>query len=150
MRIDSGNSINIPLIGDNVIPADSYGGPDQRRIIEVNKYNQKKLEKRCREGKAWVVGLLPGLKSEHTKGFQGELEKIVMKEENVDFKDFRIEGAPELTSLGMHRPLAQKINDLEWKIDEKGIPVFDFWLHKGTYATSFLREIMKSEDVTVY
>ena len=150
MRIDSGNSIHIPLIGDNVIPADSYEGPDQRRIIEVTKYNQKKLEKRCHEGKAWVVGLLPGMKSEHTNGFQGELEKIVMEEENVDFKDFRIEGVPELTSLGMHRPLAQKINDLEWKIDEKGIPVFDFWLHKGTYATSFLREIMKSEDVTVY
>ena len=108
------------------------------------------MEKRCREGKAWVVGLLPGMKSEHTNGFQGELEKIVMKEENVDFKDFRIEGVPELTSLGMHRPLAQKINDLEWKIDEEGAPVFDFWLHKGTYATSFLREIMKSEDVTVY
>ena len=29
-------------------------------------------------------------------------------------------------------------------------PVFTFWLHKGTYATSFLREIMKSSDVTVY
>ena len=47
-----------------------------------------------------------------------------------------------------------KIHDrkilLEWKIDEEGAPVFDFWLHKGTYATSFLREIMKSEDVTVY
>ena len=150
MRINSGKSIHIPLLGDNVIPADSYSGPDQRRIIEVNEYNQKKLEKRCREGKAWVVGLLPGMKSEHTKGFQGELEKIVMKEENVDFKDFRIEGIPELTSLGMHRPLSQKINDLKWKIDDEGEPVFDFWLHKGTYATSFLREIMKSEDVTVY
>ncbi len=150
MRINSGKSIHTPLLGDNVIPADSYGGPDQRRIIEVNEYNQKKLEKRCREGKAWVVGLLPGMKSEHTNGFQGELEKIVMKEESIDFKDFRIEGIPELTSLGMHRPLSQKINNLKWKIDEEGELVFDFWLHKGTYATSFLREIMKSEDVTVY
>ena len=150
MRINSGKSIHIPLLGDNVIPVDSYGGPDQRRIIEVTEYNQNKLEKRCREGKAWVVGLLPGMKSEHTNGFQGELEKIVMKEENVDFKNFRIGGIPELTSLGMHRPLSQKINDLKWEIDDEGRPVFDFWLHKGTYATSFLREIMKSEDVTVY
>ncbi len=150
MRINSGKSIHIPLIGDNVIPTDSYGGPDQRRIIKVTKYNQKKLEKRCHEGKAWVVGLLPGMKSEYTNGFQGELEKMVMKEENVNFKDFRIEGIPELTSLGMHRPLSQKINDLKWKIGDKGEPVFEFWLHKGTYATSFLREIMKSEDVTVY
>ena len=116
----------------------------------MNEYNQKKLEKRCREGKAWVVGLLPGMKSVHTNGFQGELEKIVMKEENVDFKDFKIEGIPELTSLGMHRPLSQRINDLKWRIEGEGEPVFDFWLHKGTYATSFLREIMKSEDVTVY
>ena len=42
MRINSGKSIHIPLLGDNVIPADSYGGPDQRRIIEVNEYNQNK------------------------------------------------------------------------------------------------------------
>ena len=50
----------------------------------------------------------------------------------------------------MYRPLAQKINSLKWEIDEDGLPVFDFWLHKGTYATAFLREIMKSEDMTVY
>ena len=72
------------------------------------------------------------------------------KEENVDFKDFKIEGIPELTSLGMHRPLSQRINDLKWRIEGEGESVFDFWLHKGTYATSFLREIMKSEDMTVY
>ena len=67
-----------------------------------------------------------------------------------EFKDFKIEGASELTSLGMYRPLAQKINDLKWKMDENNYPVFDFWLHKGTYATSLLREIMKSGDMKVY
>ena len=150
MRIKEGISLHLPLIGDNVIPIDIYGGPDQRRIIEVTEYNQKKLEKRCKEGKAWVVGLLPGLKSEYTKGFQGELERFIMKKENVDFKDFKIEGASELTSLGMYRPLSQKINNLKWEIDKEKCPVFDFWLHKGTYATSLLREIMKSGDMKVY
>ena len=150
MRIESGMSIHSPIIGDNVIPVDIYGGPDQRKVIKVTKYNQKKLEKRCMQGKAWVVGLLPGIASEYTDGFQGDLEKRIMSDEKVNFKDFKIEAAPELTSLGMYRPLAQKINSLKWEIDEDGLPVFDFWLHKGTYATAFLREIMKSEDMTVY
>ena len=44
----------------------------------------------------------------------------------------------------------KKINDLEWELDNEGCPKFSFWLHKGTYATSFLREIMKCEDVKVY
>ena len=49
----------------------------------------------------------------------------------------------------MYRPLFQKYNDLDIEFDSEN-PIFSFWLHKGTYATSFLREIMKSMDVTVY
>ena len=149
-RIRKGLDIQRPLIGDNVIPADNYGGPDQRKIIEVTERNQAKLEKRCGEGKAWIAGLLPGARSEHTGGVQGDIEKTVMKEENIGFKDFIIEDMPELSSLGMYRPLHQNINELEWEFDEQGNPVFNFWLYKGTYATSFLREIMKCEDMRAY
>ena len=150
LRIKEGIGIHKPLIGDNVVPVDIYGGPDQRKVIEVTKLNQKKLEKRCMEGKAWVVGLLPGVKSQYTKGVQGELERMVMSDEKIDFKDFTIDEAHQLTSLGMYRPLCQRINNLKWEIDNEGCPRFSFWLHKGTYATSFLREIMKCEDVRVY
>ena len=93
---------------------------------------------------------MPGTKSEYTRGFQGELERKIMNEEKLNFKNFVIDDAPEFTSFGMYRPLSQKINELKWNIDETGCPVFNFWLHKGTYATSFLREIMKSEDLRVY
>ena len=149
-RISEGLSIQKPLIGDNVIPADNYGGPDQRKIIEVTERNQAKLEKRCGEGKAWIAGLLPGARSEHTGGVQGVIEKAVMNEEKIGFKDFIIEDMPELSSLGMYRPLHQNINELEWEFDEQKNPVFNFWLYKGTYATSFLREIMKCEDMRSY
>jgi tRNA(Glu) U13 pseudouridine synthase TruD len=73
-----------------------------------------------------------------------------MDEEKIGFKDFIIEAMPELTSLGMYRPLHQNINELEWEIDEQGNPIFNLWLYKGTYATSFLREIMKCEDMRTY
>ena len=96
-----------------------------------------------------MAGLLPGDNSTFSKGRQGELEKEVMGEFGVKFGDFIIEDIPELSSYGMYRPLFQKYNDIEVDYDS-GDPVFTFWLHKGTYATSFLREIMKSSDVTVY
>ena len=92
---------------------------------------------------------MPGANSKFSKGRQGELEKEVMNEFGVKFEDFIIEEMPELSSYGMYRPLFQKYNDLDIEFDSEN-PIFSFWLHKGTYATSFLREIMKSMDVTVY
>ena len=149
MRIKEGVDACLPQVGDYIMPADGYGGPDQRVTIEVTERNQSKLSKRCREGKAWVAGLLPGANSNFSKGRQGELEKEVMNAFGVEFKDFVIDDIPELSSYGMYRPLFQKYNDIAVGYDS-GDPVFSFWLHKGTYATSFLREIMKSSDVTVY
>mgnify|MGYP001361768718 FL=1 len=149
MRIKEGIDACLPQIGDYIMPADGYGGPDQRVTIEVTERNQSKLSKRCSEGKAWVAGLLPGANSNFSKGRQGELEKEVMNDFRVKFKDFIIDDIPELSSYGMYRPLFQKYNDIKVDFDSDD-PVLTFWLHKGTYATSFLREIMKSSDVTVY
>ena len=149
MRIKEGMDACLPQIGDYIMPADGYGGPDQRVTIEVTERNQSKLSKRCREGKAWVAGLLPGANSKFSKGRQGELEKEVMDDFGVKFEDFIIDDIHELSSYGMYRPLFQKYNDIEVDYNSED-PIFSFWLHKGTYATSFLREIMKSSDVTVY
>lgn len=149
MRIKEGMDACLPQIGDYIMPADGYGGPDQRVTIEVTERNQSKLSKRCREGKAWVAGLLPGANSKFSKGRQGELEKEVMDDFGVKFGDFIIDDIHELSSYGMYRPLFQKYNDIEVDYNSED-PIFSFWLHKGTYATSFLREIMKSSDVTVY
>ena len=149
LRMKEGIDAFLPQIGDLVMPADGYGGPDQRVTIEVTERNQAKLSKRCREGKAWIAGLLPGANSNFSSGIQGELERQVMEELDVKFEDFIIDDMPELSSYGMYRPLFQKYNDIEFEFDS-GDPIFSFWLHKGTYATSFLREIMKSSDVTAY
>ena len=149
LRMNEGIDAFLPQIGDLVMPADGYGGPDQRVTIEVSERNQAKLSKRCREGKAWIAGLLPGANSNFSGGIQGELERQVMEELDVKFEDFIIDDMPELSSYGMYRPLFQKYNDIEFEFDS-GDPIFSFWLHKGTYATSFLREIMKSSDVTAY
>ena len=149
MRIKEGMDACLPQIGDYIMPADGYGGPDQRVTIEVTERNQSKLSKRCREGKAWVAGLLPGANSKFSKGLQGELEKKVMDDFGVKFGDFIIDDIHELSSYGMYRPLFQKYNNIKVDYSSED-PIFSFWLHKGTYATSFLREIMKSSDVTVY
>ena len=93
--------------------------------------------------------MLPGTKSESTKGIQGDIEREVMNEENIDFSDFAIDEISELSSVGMCRPLRQCLNQIKVEYDDDD-PVFSFWLNKGTYATSFLREIMKCEDVKAY
>ena len=79
LRMKEGIDAFLPQIGDLVMPADGYGGPDQRVTIEVTERNQAKLSKRCREGKAWIAGLLPGANSNFSGGIQGELERQVME-----------------------------------------------------------------------
>ena len=73
-----------------------------------------------------------------------------MKEEKIKFEDFMIEEIPQLSSLGMYRPLSQKINDLKYRIKKMEILTSNFGYIKGIYATSFLREIMKSGDLRSY
>ena len=73
-----------------------------------------------------------------------------MNEENIEFRDFFVDEIFELSSVGMYRPLRQGVNQMKLEYDNKDNPIFSFWLYKGTYATSFLREIMKCEDMKAY
>ncbi|MEE3276603.1 MAG: tRNA pseudouridine(13) synthase TruD, partial [Candidatus Thermoplasmatota archaeon] len=57
--------------------------------------------------------------------------------------------APRLASDGLRRPIHATAQALEWSM-ESGVPEFRFTLDKGTYATSFMREIMKTENSRAY
>ena len=148
-RIARGLPLDAPEVGDIVLPADRHGGPDQRAPIVVGERNQPKLAKRCAEGKAWVTALLPGLSAPFADGPQGDIERQVVTESGIVRERYALPEAPRLASDGLRRPIHATAQALEWRMDD-GMPEFRFALDKGTYATSFMREMLKAKDPRAY
>ncbi|MFQ5975635.1 MAG: tRNA pseudouridine(13) synthase TruD [Candidatus Hydrothermarchaeales archaeon] len=93
-----------------------------------------------------------GYDSEFSKGEQGEIERSVLKEEDVTFKDFKIPSMPELTLKGLLREASMKTK-INFKIeddelnDDKLKCTLGFDLTTGSYATTVLREFMKTDPL---
>ena len=87
-------------------------------------------------------GPLFGYKMTMAKGASGLLEESLLEKEGVRREDFRLPGG--LAMEGERRPLRVPLSDADVREDE-GTLVASFTLPRGSYATSVLREIMKTE-----
>ncbi|UCE74778.1 MAG: tRNA pseudouridine(13) synthase TruD [Methanomassiliicoccales archaeon] len=143
-RIKNGLLTCEPLIGDLVLPLDAEGLPDHKKWIDVNEGNIEKVKKRISEGKAFISGLVPGAEVSLAGGVQGEIERRVLEEEEVTPEDFIIPQMRQLSSKGMRRELISPPTEFQFEMEEDGIRM-RFELTKGCYATSFLREFMKTQ-----
>ena len=97
---------------------------------------------RCREGKAWVGGLLYGSESEFAGGEPGQIEKEVVGSEGLRREDFIIPELPRLSSKGTRREVLAPFHDLEATVVSDALRV-SVELTRGAYATCLLREFMK-------
>ena len=86
---------------------------------------------------------LPGYETELI-GWSGEKLKEILEEEEVTLEDFKSD-YPEFSSKGSLRvaEIPFEFDRIEFKND-----VFRFFLPKGCYATVFLREYTKSEQIS--
>ena len=84
----------------------------------------------------------------------GEIEKKIIEAEKFDHRDFIIPEIPFISSSGSRRPILGFVNDFSYKLfedEETGKSVtLKFELLKGCYATSFLREFMKADNIRNY
>jgi len=152
-RIIKEISINKAIKGDIIFPIKN--NKIQKNTIKVNKYNIEKVNKQIEKRKAVVTALLFGSKSKLTDGLMGEIERDVLKKEKIDKRNFIVPEIPFISSYGTRRPIIAYINEIKYHIKEdtknKNIDLnLRFQLSKGCYATSLLREYMKSDDITNY
>lgn len=84
------------------------------------------------------TALIPGYRAKIAGGVQGEIERDVLEEEDVDLQAFR--PFKRFGADGGRRKIVETAKDLDVKGD-----TVTFFLEKGTYATALLREIMKPE-----
>ncbi len=82
---------------------------------------------------------LPGYKIKDLS----EEEKEVLEEEGISLRDFRMPHLPYLKAKGTFRKILESVENLS--ILSKDPIRIRFFLKKGCYATSFLREVMKKD-----
>jgi tRNA pseudouridine13 synthase len=153
-RIKRKIPLNEARVGDIIIPIRK--GVFEDRYIFTNDQNIGKVNNHISKGKAAVSGILFGYDSIFSKGEMGEIEQKVIEKEKIDPRDFIIPDIPYLSSAGIRRPIFAFIKNLEMKLQKDELKpkmkllFVKFKLNKGVYATSILREIMKTQNLKNY
>ncbi len=89
-------------------------------------------------------GPMFGYKSTLARGQSGIIEESLLESEGLNLQDFRLGGGLDMS--GERRPLRIQLQQPHLRADNDDL-FFAFSLPKGSYATSVLREIMKTPDL---
>lgn len=153
-RIERKMPLNQATIGDIVLPLRN-NIKDNKGIL-VTKLNLEKVNMQISKKKAFVSGLLVGSDSVFAEGEMGGIERKIIDKEKIDKRDFIIPEIPFISSSGSRRSLFTPLSKIDWTMRDDELNVghqaitLRFELPKGCYATSLLREFMKSNDIKNY
>lgn len=117
---------------------------NSEEFSKVTGFNINRIDFLMRNGYAYLSLPLPGYETE-LSGWAGEKLRELLEKDEVKLEDFKGE-YPEFSSKGSYRPaeIPFDFSRFAWKETENGVR-FEFFLPKGCFATSFLREFMKSD-----
>lgn len=146
--------IHQAVIGDIIAPLRKDVISDE--TIPVTATNIQKVNTQISKKKAVVTGLLVGYDTKFADGEMGEIEHAIIEAQKIDPRDFIIPQIPFLSSSGLRRSLLAILPSIDWTLhadeyaEDRQALTLRFELQKGCYATSLLREIMKSNDPRNY
>jgi tRNA pseudouridine13 synthase len=150
-RIEEGVPLNKADLGDYAVNIERSGLPLITMYRIVSETVNAEVNDKIKTGKMRLAIPLVGFKQRPMLGPQGEIEKQILEEEDVSIQDFKVTALPEVAEKGRLRTAATPIK--EFSLEEstrekaKGIAKVAFVLYRGSYATVFLREIMKPVDI---
>ncbi|MGD8545131.1 MAG: tRNA pseudouridine(13) synthase TruD [Candidatus Bathyarchaeota archaeon] len=153
-RIREGLPLNKAETGDYVMNVDRYGLPMPRTHRIVSHNSIAEINKTIHDGRMRVAIPILGFKQSFSTGRQGDIEKQILRQENIALEHFKVSDFPEASFRGTLRTTITPLNLLSLnKITEDNLnaPRFkieiNFMLHRGSYATIFLRELMKPNKI---
>ena len=141
LRIQNEIPLNEAFVGD-VVCLIKNGLPVRSRNFEVTKENVDEVNRKIKKGELLVTGPIFGVKGKISKGKMGEIEESVLEEEKIELKMFRLRSLGIYPELGGRRELLLAPKDFSVGRSKKSL-VFEFFIPRGCYATSIMREIMK-------
>ncbi|MBS7614413.1 tRNA pseudouridine(13) synthase TruD [Candidatus Bathyarchaeota archaeon] len=153
-RIKHGLSLNEAYPGDFVVSLDKNGLPTNN-FRNAKPDESFEIREAIRRKELAIALPLVGYNQGVSKGIQGQIERQVLKEENISPKDFYLMDMPEASAAGGLRSVLIPLMNFDvtfeedkHNIDRGNFAVrFRFMLHKGSYATVVLREFMKPIDL---
>jgi len=144
---------NEAQVGDYVVHLYRHGLPTNE-FEQATTQSLSGVKKALKENKMQVAVPLIGFKQHPSEGVQGEIEKEIIKDENVIPRDFYIPSMPEISAPGRLRTVLVPITDLsvEEASRDSSSPLkrklrLSFTLQRGSYATVLLREFMKPRNL---
>jgi len=143
-RMKKGLPLNVPVLGDTVIPLDSDRIPQPENPVLTTQNNIDLVAKLVRSGRAFITITLFGSETKIADGEMGEIERNIIEKEKISEKDFIVPGLPHCSSKGSRREIVCPVTGLSHRMTDAGYEI-SFSLSKGNYATCLLREYMKSE-----
>ncbi len=145
-RIRRGLPLDRPMVGDIVLPTGKDGVPDHEKQVPVTALNLDLVEGQVKNGRAWLSGSLFGSESTLADGEPGEMERKILEEEKVSASDFVVPRLQKCSSRGSRRELVARFDGFSREVDGADA-LFAFTLGRGCYATSFLREVTKLDQI---
>jgi tRNA pseudouridine13 synthase len=140
-RMEKGRSLTVPEDGDVVCFAGPGGEPDTSKIELVTKKNRPDVLYLLKRRRAFLV--LPIIGKDTKPAMIDEDIRTIIEEAGVSPESFSIPQIPELTSAGRWREALLPVSpDIK---EEDHMALAKFFLRKGSYATTVLREYMKAD-----
>ncbi len=152
-RIALGLPLSAAEVGDHVVKIEITRLPSHRLHEIASQTKLSIINDEIKSGKMGLAIPLIGFRQRLSEGVQGEIEKRILEEEGITPENFKIKGMPELSLKGGLRTALTPLNDFKVKEiskdlanPQKYMARISFTLHRGSYATAFLRELMKSRN----
>lgn len=152
-RIENGLQLNKAEFGDYAINVERSGLPMPNMHKMANHKTLSEINTAIQTGRMRLAIPLVGFKRRLSKGIQGEIEKQILEEEGVSPENFKIKGMPEISLKGELRTVITPLENFSFKKVSKDSANLSkhkaevgFMLHRGSYATIALREMMKPHN----
>ena len=167
-RIGNEISLSNPLVGDIVGRIDDNGQLETSSIVTVEDRTLDRISRNCSLGRLAVTGQLPGSTMDKPSGRVGLIESEVLDEMGLAETTWQIEKISRLTTKGTRRAMVTTFSEFQYepvpiageetmgekwaegpKVGELWNPEgacirFRFTLPSGSYATTLLREFMRT------
>jgi tRNA pseudouridine13 synthase len=143
--MENGLSIHVPVPGDFIMKLDeTHSGRDS--WLFVTDSNLEERIEMVEQGEYALAAPVPGYATKMPQSKQTELLLKLLKEENVDLRNFRNPENRYLDSYGGLHLVSMRLHNPGIKCTQDGLQIC-FSLRKGSYATVVMREIMKNHPV---
>lgn len=153
-RLERGLPLHEPVEGDLVAPIED--GSVEENWVPVVAANRSRAAAEVRRGRAAVTALLPGTEAPVASGAMGDVERSVLAEEKLLPADFLVPERLDWSSRGTRRAIIAPIRSFTSRAEPDDLhpgktkASLSFELPAGSYATSVLREFMKSPRLEDY